>query len=186
MSEDFELTLFDRLEMIRSVLQDVDDDTAYVSFSGGKDSTVLHYMIDEAIPHNRYARVFSNTGIEFQAIVDFVKWMAEKDDRFEIITPGRNIKKMLEEDGYPFKSKLHSSNLDLYQRLGDSAKKPKAYVTPPENSSCARYQCPKCLLYQFTEDGVDFRVSSKCCTNLKKHPFKRYEREREDALYHWR
>lgn len=46
MSEDFELTLWDRLEMIRAVLQTVPYENIYLSFSGGKDSTVLHHMLD--------------------------------------------------------------------------------------------------------------------------------------------
>ena len=36
--EDFELTLFDRLEKIRQVVNHFGEDKFYVSFSGGKDS----------------------------------------------------------------------------------------------------------------------------------------------------
>lgn len=72
-TEDFEMTLFDRLEVIRATLQDVPEDKAYISFSGGKDSTVLSHLIDEAIPNNNYDRVFINTGIEYNKIVDFVE-----------------------------------------------------------------------------------------------------------------
>lgn len=73
MTEDFELTLFDRLEMIRSVMQMVPDERCYISFSGGKDSTVLSHLVDEALPHNQIKRVFCNTGIEHHKIVDFVQ-----------------------------------------------------------------------------------------------------------------
>lgn len=171
-TEDFELTLFDRLEMIRSVLQYVDEDTAYIAFSGGKDSTVLHYLIDEAMPKNRYKRVFSNTGIEFQAIVEFVKELQKNDDRIEIITPGKNIKKMLEEDGYPFKSKFHSRLVDRYQRTGYEYKSVIKYIEETESL----YSCPKKLKYQFEEPGLPFKVSAKCCDNLKKKPFKDFEK----------
>ena len=43
-----------------------------ISFSGGKDSTVLHYLVDMAIPGNKIPRVFINTGIEYSHIVNFV------------------------------------------------------------------------------------------------------------------
>ena len=89
MSEDFELTLWDRLEMIRAVLQTVPYENIYLSFSGGKDSTVLHHMLDEALPGNTIERVFSNTGIEFNDVVDFVKGMAAEDSRIKIIRPNK-------------------------------------------------------------------------------------------------
>lgn len=130
-TEDFELTLIDRLEMIRAVMQNVPDDVAYLSFSGGKDSTVLHYMVDEAMPHNQYERVFSNTGIEFQAIVNFVKEMQSNDNRIKIISPKENIKKMLETVGYPFKSKFHSEMLDRYQKKGTTLKTVRRYLSEP-------------------------------------------------------
>lgn len=114
MSEDFELTLWDRLEMIRAVLQTVPYENIYLSFSGGKDSTVLHHMLDEALPGNTIERVFSNTGIEFNDVVDFVKGMAAEDSRIKIIRPNKNIKHMLDEVGYPFKSKLHSELVERY------------------------------------------------------------------------
>ena len=79
-----------------------------MSFSGGKDSTILHYLLDQALPNNKIPRVFINTGIEYQMIVDFVKGLAAKDDRFVILNPTQAIKPMLEKYGYPFKSKQHS------------------------------------------------------------------------------
>ena len=77
-TEDFELTLFDRVEMIRSVMQHIPDDLAYISYSGGKDSTVLSHLIDEALPGNRIKRVFCNTGMEHVSIVDYVKEQQKK------------------------------------------------------------------------------------------------------------
>ena len=38
------------------------ENNAYISFSGGKDSTILHYLIDLALPNNKIPRVFINTG----------------------------------------------------------------------------------------------------------------------------
>lgn len=51
---------------------------AYVSFSGGKDSTVLHHLIDEALPGNTIPRVYINTGIEYKKVVTFVERERER------------------------------------------------------------------------------------------------------------
>lgn len=50
--------------MIRKTIEKYGEENFYISFSGGKDSTVLHHLIDEAIPGNKIPRVFINTGIE--------------------------------------------------------------------------------------------------------------------------
>ena len=64
-----EFMLADRIAKIQSINQQFDlENNAYLSFSGGKDSTVLHYLLDEAIPGNKIPRVFINTGIEYKDI----------------------------------------------------------------------------------------------------------------------
>lgn len=131
-------------------------------------------MIDEALPGNQIDRVFCNTGIEYTEIVNFVKEEQRKDPRIKIISSGRNIKQMLEEDGYPFKSKYHSEVLDRYQRIGDGYSSVDSYIHY-EGSGTGR-QCPKKLLYQFNPD-FPIKVSKKCCENLKKKPFRQYEKE---------
>ena len=108
MQEDFELTLFDRLEVIRKTIKEIGEDNCYISFSGGKDSTMLSYLVDEALPGNNIPRVYINTGIEYNAIVAFVHKMMETDKRIVEIKPTLPIRKTLETYGYPFKSKEHS------------------------------------------------------------------------------
>lgn len=115
---DNELLLYDRLKVIQQTI--TDENKFYLSFSGGKDSTVLHYLLDMALPGNKIPRVFINTGIEYQKIVRFVQQMAEQDGRFVILKPEKNIKTVLEQFGYPFKSKEHSHILGIYQRNGKS------------------------------------------------------------------
>lgn len=105
----FKFLLQDRIQKIKSIDEMYDlKNKAYISFSGGKDSTVLHYLIDIALPGNQIPRVFLNTGIEYKYIVDFVRHMSNKDSRIKIINPKQNIKEVLEKYGYPFKSKEHS------------------------------------------------------------------------------
>lgn len=113
---DNELLLYDRIEVIKTTNQKYDlENNAYLSFSGGKDSTILHYLLDMALPNNRIPRVFINTGIEYNDIVEFVKDLASKDERFVILKPTKPVKQTLDTYGYPFKSKQHSHNINVFQ-----------------------------------------------------------------------
>lgn len=172
--EDFELTLFDRIEVIKKVNDEHDlENNSYISFSGGGDSVLLHYLIDMALPNNNIPRVFINTGIEYNEIVSFVKKMQENDKRIIIIRPKQPIKQMLEENGYPFKSKQHSHNLSIYQNSG-MTKSVRKYLGIDKGNNM--FICPKKLQYQFTKD-FKIKVSDKCCYKMKKEPAKLYEIE---------
>lgn len=129
--EDHELTLFDRLNAIRDTVNKYGIDNFYLSFSGGKDSTILHHLIDMALPNNNIPRVFINTGIEYNDILDFTKSLSINDDRFIILNPTIPIKPMLEKYGYPFKSKQHSHNLDIYRNNKEQVDK---YIKEIENN----------------------------------------------------
>lgn len=161
---DNELTLFDRLNVIRDIIRKYGEDQFYISFSGGKDSTVLHYLIDEALPDNHIPRVYADTGIEYNDVKAFVKGMQAQDDRIEIIKPSVNIKQMLKRDGYPFKSKEHSNIVGVYQNSGIGLT-----VNRYLSGDC-RNPCPKLLKYQFTSENT-LKISDKCCRRLKKEPF---------------
>lgn len=173
MDDDHELILFDRIIKIQSVIRQYGEENFSLSFSGGKDSTLLHYLLDEALPENKIQRVFINTGIEMNAIVEFVKDLAEQDDRFVIRMPKVPIKKMLEVDGYPFKSKMHSMVMDRFQRKGWQVFVKNYY---DGNNTRATFNCPESLKYQF-EQEMPFKISDKCCDRLKKDPYKAYEKE---------
>lgn len=115
---DNEFLLQDRVQKIQQVIGKYGEENFYISFSGGKDSTALSALIDVALPDNRIPRVYANTGIELNMVRDFVIELQQTDDRIEIIKPTVPIKQMLEVDGYPFKSKGHSSYVERYKRLG--------------------------------------------------------------------
>lgn len=165
-----EFLLEDRKAKIQSVMRQYGEENFYISFSGGKDSTVLHYLIDEALPGNQIPRVYSNTGIEYNEVVKFVRCLAEKDNRIQIIEPRVPIKTMLEEEGYPFKSKIHSKKVDLYQRKGITLTAAVYLGIKPAKSgifATGENSCPKKLLYQFTNQNK-LKISQKCCDRLKK------------------
>lgn len=176
---DYELTLFDRLEVIKATNQKYDlEHNAYLSFSGGKDSTILHHLLDMALPNNRIPRVFIDTGIEYQKIREFVFKLAESDDRFVIIKPSQPIKQMLERVGYPFKSKEHSLRVEQFNK-GTNAKFIKKYMWQTEYRG--KYLCPKILLYQFQERGK-YNYSNKCCYELKKKPAHLWAKENKKTI----
>lgn len=103
--DDFEFVFFDRVQKIRSMNELYHlEDKSFVSFSGGKDSTVLSELIDIALPGNQIPRVYIDTGIDYKMIREFVHRKAETDERIRIIRPARNITTMLADVGYPFKS----------------------------------------------------------------------------------
>lgn len=84
---DNEFLLQDRLQKIRQIINKYGEENFYISFSGGKDSTVLSALVDMALPDNKIPRVYANTGIELNMVRDFVFDMAKTDDRVVIIKP---------------------------------------------------------------------------------------------------
>ena len=169
-----EFLLQDRLAKIKSTIEKYGEENFYISFSGGKDSTVLSALVDMACPENKIPRVYANTGIELNMIRDFVFDMQKTDDRVVIIKPSVPIKQMLEEEGYPFKSKIHAHVVDLYQSgsdnkmiLGYTGKRPEHWHTRT---------CPKVLEYQFTKEN-NLKISDKCCLRMKEEPLIKYAKE---------
>lgn len=178
---DNELILDDRLRKIKQVVSIYGEKNFYVSFSGGKDSTVVHTLIDMAIPNNKIPRVYVDTGIELNIVRDFVLSLSKKDNRFMIIKPKTPIKEMLEKEGYPFKSKYHSKIVNTYNSIGiDRSETVKNYLgLQLPKSGVVRWSqhlCPKILRYQFYEE-MPFRISSKCCDRLKKDPLHKFSND---------
>ena len=67
----------------------------YVSFSGGKDSTVLLHIARQLYPD--IPAVFSNTGLEYPEIQRFVRTF----DNIDIITPEVRFTDVISAYGYP-------------------------------------------------------------------------------------
>ena len=111
------------MERIESIYHDTGG-KCYVSFSGGKDSTVILTLIKMCeeiytLPRNAIPAVFCNTGIELGATVEFVQWV--KDNYYsnvQIIRPDpkRPIDWIVKNKGKPIKSKLKSENIGKMQR----------------------------------------------------------------------
>lgn len=84
---------------IREWVNEFGTDGVYVSFSGGKDSTVLLDIVRKLYPTVR--AVFVDTGLEFPEIREFVKTY----ENVEWLKPKMNFKEVIKKYGYPFTSK---------------------------------------------------------------------------------
>lgn len=171
--DDFEFLLEDRKQKIKSVTDKYGLENFAISYSGGKDSVVLDWLWDQSLPGNTTKRVFQHTGLEWNLVVNFVKKRISEDSRFEMNRPQRNVKQVLDEYGYPFKSKEHARYLDIYQRRGKT-KQYYRYLEPDESRK--RYGCPGILRYQFSPD-FDMKISARCCVEMKEKPLKDWQKK---------
>ena len=175
---DNEFLEFDRLHMIQDTIKKYGEENFYISFSGGRDSTVLSKFVDIAVPGNKIPRVFCNTGIEFNAIVDFVKECQKEDDRVVIVFPKTPIVPMLKEDGYPFKSKDHCAHVEYYHKHMNEE---LPYWIVKYRDHYNAYGCPPKLKYQFTPE-FNLHISDKCCKNLKEDPLHKWSKENNKPI----
>lgn len=86
-------------DRIRQWINEYGEDGVYVSFSGGKDSTVLLDLVRQDYPN--VPAVFVDTGLEYPEIRQFIKIF----DNVEWLKPKMTFKQVIKKYGYPFISK---------------------------------------------------------------------------------
>lgn len=140
----------------------------YVSFSGGKDSTVLLDLARRIFQD--IEAVFVNTGLEYPEIQKFVKTF----DNVTILRPSMRFDEVIKKYGYPLISKETAMNIH-YARHNKSDWAIKRLdgknTDGKEVEYKRRYKKYKPLL------NTDFNTSHFCCHVMKKSPLKRYESE---------
>lgn len=141
----------------------------YVSFSGGKDSTILLDLVRKEFPN--VIAVYCDTGLEYPELKEFVK----KQTNVVIIKPKKTFVQVIEEYGFPVISKDVSMIIE-YAKKGkpwaiNRLKGLEADGSFREDSFKKRYK-----KYYYLIDSP-FKISSKCCDIMKKRPFKLYEKE---------
>ena len=92
-------------------------ETGVVSFSGGKDSTVLLHMCRKLYPN--IPAVFSNTGLEYPEIQSFVK----KHDNVKIVRPKMQFSEVISTYGYPLIGKEVAEAIYYARRIRPSAER---------------------------------------------------------------
>lgn len=135
----------------------------YISFSGGKDSTVLLDIVRSIYPD--VEAVFSNTGLEYPEIVKFVKTY----DNVTILKPQMNFKQVIKTYGYPVISKENSQYLWEIRHSTENMKQRRLH-----GDSKGRFKLPN--KYRYLIDAP-FEISNKCCEIMKKRPMKNFEKE---------
>jgi len=86
----------------------------YVSFSGGKDSTVLLHLVRSQLPD--VPAVFSNTGLEYPELRKF----ATNFDNVIVLYPKMNFHQVLSQYGYPLISKEVAEAIYYARRIADT------------------------------------------------------------------
>lgn len=130
----------------------------YISFSGGKDSTVLLHIAREVCPD--IEAVFVNTGLEYPEIQKFVKTF----DNVTILRPTMRFDEVIKKYGYPIISKsvancVSGAKIGQKSRINLLNGKDVDGSDRKSKFSKAKY---KPLL------NVDFEISDKCCDVMKK------------------
>jgi 3'-phosphoadenosine 5'-phosphosulfate sulfotransferase (PAPS reductase)/FAD synthetase len=129
-----------------------------ISFSGGKDSTVLLHLIRNVLKKNIPA-VFFNTGNEYPEIIKFVRTF----DNVTVLRPKTHLKQVIDKYGFPLISKEYSN---MIYKLRKGTKSSETYLSKTFHSGANNHWfLPEKYRYLINET---FCCSNKCCDLLKK------------------
>lgn len=131
----------------------------YVSFSGGKDSTVLLHIARQLYPNIQ--AVFWDTGLEYPEIREFVKtW-----DNVEWVKPKKNFRQVILEYGYPVASKETSGKIRDVRSGSVVLQKLRLEGIGRDGKASPMSMLPKKWRYLLE---APFKISDRCCYHLKK------------------
>lgn len=149
------------------------DGMVYVSFSGGKDSTVLKHIVDSM--YDDVPSLFVNTGLEYPEIQKFA--MSQKN--VVTVRPEMRFDEVIKKYGYPVVSKEISKKVKdgkmALEKGNDESYALKQfngeYLT--KNGKTSIYNIKK---WKFLLDAP-FKIHNQCCDVMKKKPAKQYTKE---------
>lgn len=149
---------------IRSYYEHFNGDVA-VSFSGGKDSTVLLHIARGMYPDIK--AVFVDTGLEYPEIRSFVK----SNENIIITKPKIRFDTVIEKYGYPIISKDISQKIyEIRTTKSEKLLDLRLHGGRKHNS----FALSKKWAYLI---DAPFKISDKCCYHLKKSPMHTYNKK---------
>lgn len=140
----------------------------YVSFSGGKDSTVLLHLVRSIYPD--VIAVFCDTGLEFPEIKEFIK----NTDNVEILKPSMDFRNIIHNYGYPVATKEQAHYIHQLRNKPTEILKRKLLQGIDKKGNVTKFKLSKCW-YPLLD--APFKVSNICCDIMKKRPAKKYEKQ---------
>lgn len=145
------------------------EDGVYVSFSGGKDSTVLLDICRRMYPN--IVAVYSDTGLEFPEIREFVK----AKDNVVWVRPELTFRKVIEKCGYPCISKEQAEWIHRI-RLGQKNTRDiqKYFYGIRTNGQPSRFKISERWKFML---NAPFDIGAGCCNEMKKKPIAKYAKE---------
>lgn len=143
------------------------DGQVYVSFSGGKDSTVLKHIVDSM--YDDVPSLFVNTGLEYPEIQKFA--MSQKN--VVVVRPEMRFDEVLRKYGYPVVSKMVSNKVSNAKEGNTRWQQLRGEFVNPKTGEYSQFNIPQ---WGYLLDAP-FRVSDKCCAVMKKAPARKYEKE---------
>jgi len=142
----------------------------YISFSGGKDSTVLLHLVRQQFPE--VAAAFINTGLEYPEVVEFVKTF----DNVTVIRPKMSFRQVLEKYGYPVISKDVALTVSGYRR--GAAWAVERMTGTERDGTKHEFREKLYKRWRFLIDAP-FKISDDCCEHIKELPLQRYSKAGE-------
>ena len=140
------------------------EDNCYISFSGGKDSTVLLHLARQIYPN--IPAVYIDTGLEFPEVREFALSQAN----IIKLVPKMNFKQVIEAYGYPVVSKEQAAFIQEYR----DTKSEKLKDIRWNGNKYGRGKISKKYRYLV---NAPFKISDKCCDIMKKNPAQLFEKE---------
>ena len=161
-------------QRVREWVREFGEEGCCISFSGGKDSTVLLDIIRQDYPNIK--AVFVDVPTQYPELRDFVKTF----DNVDIVRPKMSFVQVCEKYGFPLVSKevcqcvyeakngMRDGNVDTYRmrQLNGS-------VIDPNTGKKSAFNIPQ---WKFLLDAP-FNVSHRCCGVMKKSPLHKYQKD---------